>query len=73
MTISPHIRQKLYQITGIHYSDEQIILLKQECLNSDLDFYDYVKSKNNTEVDKLISFYNSLPDVNYFDLSRSFF
>ena len=70
MSISPHIRQKLYQITGIHYSDEQIILLKQECLNSDLDFYDYVKSKNNTEVDKLISFYNSLPDVDYFDLSN---
>lgn len=70
MTISPHIRQKLYQITGINYSDEQIVLLKQECLNSDLDFYDYVKSKNDTEADKLISFYNSLPDVDYFDPSN---
>jgi hypothetical protein len=68
--ISPHIKQKLYQLTGINYSDDQIILLKQECLNSDLDFYDYVKSKNDTEVDKLISFYNSLPDVDYFDLSN---
>ena len=70
MSISPHIRQKLYQLTGINYSNDQIILLQQECLNSDLDFYDYVKSKNDTEAEQLISFYNSLPDVDYFDLSN---
>lgn len=68
MTVSPHIRQKLYQLTGNNYSNEEIELLQKECLTSDLSFYEYVQSKNDTESDKLINFYNSLPDVDFFDI-----
>ena len=68
MTVSPHIRQKLYQLTGNNYSNEEIELLQKECLTSDLSFYEYVQSKKDIESDKLINFYNSLPDVDFFDI-----